>query len=108
RNSSTSSTPGSRARGGDCSWNSTSKPGCAGANSPNYVCATSTWPPGMLTVARAVVEINARFREADAPRFWVKDYPKDKEYRRVKLSPEITATLAEHITTHDLGRDDLL
>ncbi len=62
----------------------------------------------MLTVARAVVEINARFREADAPRFWVKDYPKDKEYRRVKLSPEITATLAEHITTHDLGRDDLL
>jgi site-specific recombinase XerC len=34
----------------------------------------------MLTVARAVVEINARFREADAPRFVVKDHPKDKEY----------------------------
>ena len=62
----------------------------------------------MLTVARAVVEINARFRTADQPRFVVKDYPKDKEYRRVKLSPEIGTALAEHITTHRLGRDDLL
>jgi site-specific recombinase XerD len=62
----------------------------------------------MLTVARAVVEINARFRDADAPRFVVKDYPKDKEYRRVRLSPEMTAALADHITTHGLSRDDLL
>jgi integrase len=62
----------------------------------------------MLTVARAVVEINARFRDPDAPRFVVKDYPKDKEYRRVKLSPEIAAALAHHIDAHGLGRDDLL
>jgi integrase len=62
----------------------------------------------MLTVARAVVEINARFRDPDAPRFVVKDYPKDKEYRRVKLSPEIAAALAHHIEAHGLGRDDLL
>jgi integrase len=62
----------------------------------------------MLTVARAVVEINARFRDPDAPRFVVKDYPKDKEYRRVKLSPEIAILLREHIQTNGLGRDDLL
>ncbi|HKC28052.1 MAG TPA: site-specific integrase [Jatrophihabitans sp.] len=62
----------------------------------------------MLTVARAVVEINKRFREADAPRFVVKDYPKDKEYRRVKLSPEIATLLREHVQTNRLGRDDLL
>jgi site-specific recombinase XerD len=63
----------------------------------------------MLTVARAAIEINARFRDTDnSSRFAVKDYPKDKEYRRVKLSPEITTALTEHITTRGLGRDDLL
>jgi site-specific recombinase XerD len=62
----------------------------------------------MLTVARAVVEINARFRDPDDPRFAVKDYPKDKEYRRVKLSPEIAAAVSEHIRANALGRDDLL
>ena len=65
-------------------------------------------PSRMLTVARAVVEINARFRDPDAPRFVVKEYPKDKEYRRVKLSPEIATLLREHIKTDGLGRDDLL
>ena len=62
----------------------------------------------MLIVARAVVEINIRFRDTDAPRFVVKDYPKDKEYRRVKLSPEIATLLREHIQANGLGRDDLL
>jgi site-specific recombinase XerD len=62
----------------------------------------------MLTVARAVVEINARFRDPDAPRFVVKDYPKDKEHRRVKLSPDIATLLREHIQTNSLRRDDLL
>jgi hypothetical protein len=62
----------------------------------------------MLTVARPVVEINARFRDVDAPRFVVKDYPKYKEYRRVKLSTEIATLLREHIQTNGLGRADLL
>jgi site-specific recombinase XerD len=62
----------------------------------------------MLTVARAVIEVNAPFRDADAGRFGVKEYPKDKEYRRVKLSPDITTALARHIETNRLGRDDLL
>jgi integrase len=62
----------------------------------------------MLTVARAVVEINARFREHDAPRFVVKDYPKDREYRRVKLSPDIATLLRDHIQANRLSRDDLI
>jgi integrase len=62
----------------------------------------------MLTVGRAVVEINARFRDPEAPRFVVKDYPKDKEYRRVKLSSEIATLLREHIQANGLGRDDVL
>ena len=62
----------------------------------------------MLTVARAVIEVNAPFRAADAGRFRVKEYPKDKEYRRVKLSPDIVTALAQHIESNKLGRDDLL
>jgi integrase len=62
----------------------------------------------MLTVARAVVEMNARFREADTARFVVKDYPKDKQYRRVKLSSDITTVLGQHNQSNGLNRDDLL
>ena len=38
---------------------------------------------------------------------WSRTIPEDKEYRRVKLSPEIAAALAHHIEAHGLGRDDL-
>jgi integrase len=62
----------------------------------------------MLTVARAVAEINTRFRQPGQPRFAVNAYPKDKEYRRIKLSPEIAAALTDHITSEQLDRDDLL
>ncbi len=62
----------------------------------------------MLTVARAVAEINTRFRQPGEPRFAVNAYPKDKEYRRIKLSPEIAAALTDHITREQLDRDDLL
>jgi integrase len=64
-------------------------------------------PTRMLTVARAVAEINARFRQPGQPRFAVNAYPKDKEWRRVKLSPEIAAALGDHITREQLDRDDL-
>jgi integrase len=62
----------------------------------------------MLTVARAVAEINTRFRGPGEPRFAVNQYPKDKEYRRIKLSPEIAAALTDHITREQLDRDHLL
>lgn len=61
----------------------------------------------MITVARAVVELKARNRP-DGIRFVVKDYPKDKEWRRVKLAKHILAKLAQHIADNSLGPDDLL
>ncbi len=58
----------------------------------------------MLTVARAVTETTAA---TDGDRFAIKDYPKDKEYRRLNLSPALCATLAEHINDR-LRPGDLL
>ena len=61
----------------------------------------------MLTVSRAVVELIPRFHPTGG-RFLVKDYPKDKEYRRLKLSPHITDKLANHIGEHGLAAHDLI
>ncbi|GGU96061.1 hypothetical protein GCM10010182_10770 [Actinomadura cremea] len=60
----------------------------------------------VLTVSRTVVELNPKFHP-DAGRFLVKDYPKDKEYRRFKLSAQMTAKLEKHIETTALPRDAL-
>lgn len=62
---------------------------------------------GLLTVSRAVVELTPRFHPTGG-RFLVKDYPKDKEYRRLKLSVHITEKLAAHITEHALAPSDLI
>ena len=61
----------------------------------------------ILTVSRAVVEVPAE-EHPSGGRFLVKDYPKDKEYRRLKLSAQITAKLLAHIRARGLGPDDLL
>ena len=61
----------------------------------------------MLTVSRKVIELNRQFHP-DGKRFLVKHYPKDKEYRRLKLSAQITAKLKAHIQTRGLGPDALL
>jgi len=61
----------------------------------------------MLTVSRAVVEVHPRFHP-DGGRFLVKDYPKDREFRRLKLSAQIAAKLRAHVLEHGLGRDDLI
>src|SRR5690348_11526915 len=61
----------------------------------------------MLTVSRKVIELNREFHP-DGKRFLVKHYPKDKEYRRLKLSPQITAKLRAHIQARGLGWDGLL
>ena len=61
----------------------------------------------MLTVSRAVVQVHPRFHP-DGGRFLVKPYPKDKEYRRFKLSAQITAKLKAHAEERGLSRDDLL
>jgi integrase len=64
-------------------------------------------PTRMLTVSRKVIEVNREFHP-DGRRFLVKPYPKDKEYRRLKLSAQIAMKLKAHIKTHCLGPDDLL
>ena len=61
----------------------------------------------MLTVSRAVVQVSPQFHPQGG-RFLVKDYPKDREFRRFKLSAQIVAKLQAHVVEHGLGRDDLL
>src|SRR6266568_2882198 len=61
----------------------------------------------MLTVSRKVIELNREFHP-DGKRFLVKHYPKDKEYRRLKLSGQIVAKLKAHIKARKLGPDTLL
>jgi hypothetical protein len=61
----------------------------------------------MLTVSRTVVQVSPKFHPA-GDRFLVKDYPKDGEFRRFKLSAQIVAKLQAHVVEHDLGRNDLL
>ena len=56
---------------------------------------------------RAVVQVSPKFHP-QGKRFLVKDYPKDREFRRFKLSAQIVAKLQAHVVEHDLGRDDLL
>ena len=61
----------------------------------------------MLTVSRAVVQVHPQFHP-EGGRFLVKPYPKDKEYRRFKLSVQITAKLKDHVTERGLDWGDLL
>jgi len=61
----------------------------------------------MLTVSRVAVELVAKFHPTGG-RFLVKDYPKDREHRRVKLAAPIADQLQAHIAEHQLGPDDLL
>ena len=61
----------------------------------------------MLTVSRKVIELNQEFHP-DGRRLLVKQYPKDKKYRRLKLSPQIAAKLKAHIQARSLGPDALL
>jgi integrase len=62
---------------------------------------------GILTVSRAVIEVNPKFHP-ERGRFLVKEYPKDKEYRRFKLSAQIVRKLQAHVQDHGLSRGDLL
>ncbi|MBW6433086.1 site-specific integrase [Actinoplanes hulinensis] len=60
-----------------------------------------------LLVTRVAVELTKRFHPT-GDRFLVKEYPKDEEHRRLKLSPQITAKLQAHVTENNLAPDDLL
>ncbi|MFI9847382.1 tyrosine-type recombinase/integrase [Nonomuraea sp. NPDC051941] len=60
----------------------------------------------ILTVCRAVVEVNPKFHP-QGMRFLVKPYPKDKEWRRFKLSAQIVRKLQAHVKAQGLGREAL-
>ena len=62
---------------------------------------------GILIVSRAVVELT-QDDHPEGGRFLVKEYPKDKEYRRFKLSGQITAKIRAYVAAHGLGDDDLI
>ena len=65
------------------------------------------FPAGVLTVSRAVSAVSRKHHPAGR-RFWVKNYPKDKEYRQLRMSDQIVRKLSEHLAAHDLGAGDLL
>ena len=61
----------------------------------------------ILTISRAVTQVTPK-HSPDGNRFVVKDYPKDGEYRRFKLSTQLVDKLGHHIDTHGLEPDDLI
>jgi integrase len=61
----------------------------------------------MVEVSRKVIEINRKFQPGGT-RFSVKEYLKDKEYRRLKLSTQLIRKIEAHVKSEELGPDDLL
>jgi integrase len=61
----------------------------------------------VLTISRAVVQVDPKFHPT-GERFFVKQYPKDKEWRRVKVSRRLSDKLAAHIAAERLAEGDLL
>lgn len=61
----------------------------------------------MVTVSRAVV-ILSRQHHPEGRRFFVKSYPKDKEWRRFRMSDQIVRKLSAHVTAYGLASDELL
>ena len=51
--------------------------------------------------------MNPKFHP-EGRRFLVKPYPKDKKYRRFKLSVQIAAKVKNHVVERGLGWDNLL
>jgi integrase len=60
----------------------------------------------ILSVGRVQVELNPKFHP-NGGEFLVRDYPKRKRHRRVKLSSQIVAKLTTHTERHCLRSDDL-
>lgn len=61
----------------------------------------------ILTVTRVAVELVPKFHPAGG-RFLVKEYPKDREHRRLSLSSHLVDKLAAWVAENDLRDDDLL
>ena len=54
-----------------------------------------------------MVHLKAKNRP-NGERFIVKNYPKDRERRQIKIAPHLVAKLRAHIIARGLGPDDLL
>jgi integrase len=61
----------------------------------------------ILTVSRKVIEVDRKFGP-DGKRFAVMPYPKDKEYRRLKISAQLVRKIEAHVMAAGLGAGDLL
>jgi integrase len=61
----------------------------------------------VFTISRAVVQVDPKFHP-EGGRFHVKEYPKDKEWRRVKVSRQLADKIAAHVKAERLGEGDLL
>lgn len=61
----------------------------------------------IVTVSRTVIQVTLK-NSPDGNRFVVKEYPKDGEDRRFKLSAQIINKLRQHIEALGLGPDDLI
>ncbi|HUZ56284.1 MAG TPA: site-specific integrase [Streptosporangiaceae bacterium] len=61
----------------------------------------------ILTISRTVIQVDPKFHPS-GQRFLVKEYPKDGEYRRLKLSKQVTGKITAHIAAAGLGKDNLL
>src|SRR5262249_44618943 len=61
----------------------------------------------ILTVGRAVVQVDPKFHP-HGERFLVKEYPKDRAYRCLKLSKQLTGKVEIHMEVSGLGPEDLI
>jgi hypothetical protein len=64
-------------------------------------------PTRMLTIERTAVELRPTFHPSGG-RFQVKDYPKNRHFRRIKLSHALVIRLTAFAMARSLGSDDPL
>jgi len=62
---------------------------------------------GIVTVSRTVVEVNPKFHP-EGKRFLVQQYPKNKKYRRFKISGAVISKLDLFIQAKSIGAEDLI
>jgi hypothetical protein len=58
-------------------------------------------------VSRVVIQLKSRSR-GEGVDFVIKDHPKDKEWRQLRLSDHLLDKLKDHIAALSIGPDDLL
>jgi integrase len=61
----------------------------------------------ILTVSRAVVQVSPKFHP-EGKRFLVKPYPKNKKFRRFKVSRQLSEKITAHVEARKLEPNDLL